>query len=150
MADRRSLRLRWFAVVVALMLAVGAMVVLVVSLHARDDARADLAAARVALRRERAASSTSATALAAAHGVLSGLGTQLPTVGPEATAIAELDDQDLTAVRAALQAGLTGDLDAYNQAVDQRDTLDPEHDTALEQLRQQANAIITALDRIRG
>jgi hypothetical protein len=104
----------------------------------------------VTLRHERALSSSSATALRSAQRVLGTLEQQLPTVTPAAMAIAKFDDQDLDAVRAALQAGLAGDLDAYNQAVDQRDGVDPQHDTALEQLRQQANAIITALDQVRG
>ena len=72
------------------------------------------------------------------------------TVGASAMTIAKLDQQDLDAVKAALQAGLAGDLLAYNTAVDQRAAIDPEHDAALEQLRQQVNTIITALDAVRG
>ena len=45
----------------------------------------------------------------------------------------------------AIQGGLAGKLADYNAAVDQRTALDPQHDAALEQLRQQANAVITAL-----
>jgi len=84
-------------------------------------------------------------------GTCSGPGVyQLTTVANGAQDIGKLDDQDLTAVRAAVQSGLAGNLDAYNAAVDQRTTLDPEHDTALEQLRQRANAVITTLDQLTG
>ncbi len=51
-------------------------------------------------------------------------------------------------MRAAVQGGLAGKLADYNTAVDQRTALDPQHDTALEQLRQQANAVISALDGV--
>jgi hypothetical protein len=148
--DGRRFPLRLAAFSVALVLALGAVAVLVFSVGQRNDARADLASVQVELRTARASSSTSATALAAAHRTLAALQSQLPTVGTAATAIAKLDDQDLESVRAALQAGIAGALDAYNQAVDQRAALDPEHDAAVEQLRQHANAVITALDQIRG
>jgi hypothetical protein len=61
-----------------------------------------------------------------------------------------LDDEDLTAVRGAVQAGLAGNLGDYNAAVDQRAAGDAEHDATVEQLRQQVNAVITALDALRG
>jgi hypothetical protein len=150
-ADRRAqFRLRLTAFSVALVLALGAVAFLVFSVGQRDDAHADLAAAQVALRDERASSSAPAIALATGHRALSALQPQLPTAAASAAAIAKLDEQDLEAVRAALQAGLAGDLAAYNRAVDQRAALDPAHDAALERLRQQLNAIITALDQIRG
>jgi Tfp pilus assembly protein PilV len=149
-ADPRRSRLRLVAFLVALVLALGAVAFLVVSLRERDDARADLAASQAALRAARATSSTAATDLAAARRTLAQLRQQLTVVGPAAAALGTLDEQDLASVRAALEAGLAGNLDAYNQAVDQRSAIDPQHDAALEQLRQQVNAIITALDEIRG
>ncbi len=149
MADRRVPRARVLAFAVALVMVLGSAAFLVVSLREREDARSELATARVALRHERAVSTTSATDLTVAHRELSTLQQQLTAVGPSAAAIAKLDQQDLESVRAALQAGLAGDLDAYNQAVEQRGAIVPEPDAALEQLRQQANAIITALDQVR-
>ncbi|MDQ1430734.1 MAG: hypothetical protein QOF40_1336 [Actinomycetota bacterium] len=151
MADRRPRPgLRLAASSVALLLAAGAVAFLVWSDGQRNDARDDLTAAQVALRQERASSSAPAMALATAHRALAALQPQLPTVSPSAAAIGKLDEQDLASVRAALQAGLAGDLGAYNRAVDQRAALDPAHDAAVERLRQQVNAIITALDQIRG
>jgi len=73
---------------------------------------------------------------------------QLGAIGQGAIPVADLDQGDLDAVRAAVQAGLAGDVTAYNAAVDQREALDPQHDAAVEQLRQQANAVITAFDRL--
>jgi hypothetical protein len=147
---RSRFRLRLVAFLVAFVLAIVAVAFLVFSVEQRDDARADLASAQLALRTDRAGSSQAATDLAAAQRELRALEPKLPAVDPEAAAIAKLDGQDLDSVRAALQAGLAGDLDAYNHAVDQRAALDPEHDAALEQLRQQANAMITALDQVTG
>ena len=138
------------AFAVALVVALGSAAFLVVSLREREDARSELATARVALRHERAASTASATDLTIAQRELRTLQPQLTAAGPAAAAIAKLDQQDLESVGAALQAGLAGDLGAYNQAVEQRDAIVPDPDAALEQLRRHANAIITALDQVRG
>jgi hypothetical protein len=148
-ADARTSRVRRFAFVVALVLALAAAAFLVMSVQANHDAHSALASARVSLRAERAASSTAATQLGAAHHVLDGVGAEVSGVPAAATALAKLDEQDLALIEAALQAGPAGDLGAYNQAVDQRAVIDPEHDTAVEQLRRQANSIITALDQVR-
>jgi len=150
MADRRASQARVIAFAVALVMALGSAAFLVVSLREREDARSDLATARVALRHERAVSTTSATDLTVAQRELRTLQPQLTAAGPAAAVIAKLDQQDLESVGAALQAGLAGDLGAYNQAVEQRDAIVPDPDAALEQLRQHANAIITALDQVRG
>ena len=150
MSDARRTRVRFIAFLVALVVALAAVGFLVLSLRQRDDARHDLAAVRTALRTERATSSTAATDLTAAHKALQALVQPLGTVGPSAAAIAKLDQQDLDAVKAALEAGLAGDLAAYNAAVDQRGVIDPEHDATVEQLREQVNTIITVLDGVRG
>jgi hypothetical protein len=149
-ADPHSLRRRSIAFGIAIVLALGAAAFLVYCLRERDDARAELAQARVQLRRARATSSNDAQHLDQARHAVPALRDQLTTVANGAQDIGKLDDQDLAAVRAAVQSGLAGNLDAYNAAVDQRTTLDPEHDTALEQLRQRANAVITALDQLTG
>ncbi len=150
MAERRVFRVRLLMAGLALVVAGLAVALLVQSWRDRDDARHDLAAARVALADERSISSASGAELRSAHRIIATIEDQLPAVPPAATAIAKFDAQDLDAVRAAVQAGLAGDLGAYNQSVDQRDVVDPQHDVALEQLRKQANAIITALDQVRG
>jgi hypothetical protein len=144
------LRGRGIACGIAGVLALGAAAFLVQSLRARDDARAELAQARVELHTSRATSSSDAQNLNQARGAVQALHDQLTAIAKSATDIAELDDQDLASVRAAVQSGLVGNLDAYNAAVDERATLDPEHDAALEKLRQQVNAVITALDQLTG
>jgi hypothetical protein len=148
-AEPRRLGLRALACGVSVILALGAAAFLVESLRERDDARTELARARVELRTARATSSSDAADLADAQETVQALHGQLTAVADGATAIGALDDQDLAAVGAAVQAGLAGDLAAYNSAVDQRSALDPEHDAALEQLRQQVNTVITALDALR-
>ena len=70
---------------------------------------------------------------------------QLGAIDTSAVPMADFDEQDLEAVRAAVQAGLAGDATAYNAAVDQRAALDPQHDATVDQLRQQANAVIAVL-----
>ena len=74
---------------------------------------------------------------------------QLAALDQGVNGLADLDQRDLETVRAAVQAGLAGALADYNTAVDQRTALDPEHDATVEQLRQQANAVIAALDAVR-
>ena len=150
MAEPRRFHRRLAAALAAFVVALAAVAVLVYCLGPRDDARAELTSARHELRSARAASSAAATDLAAAHRVLRDLQPQLQTLAPAAAAVATLEEQDLASVRAALAAGLAGNLTGYNQAVDQRAAIAPEPDTALEQLRQQANVIITALDQLRG
>jgi hypothetical protein len=135
---------------IAVVLALGAAAFLVLSTRQRDDARKELAHARVQLRTERATSSTDAKDLNQARHAVQGLRQQLTTITNGGTAIGKLDDEDLDTVRAGVQAGLAGNLDGFNAAVDQRGALDTEHDTELEQLRQQVNAVITALDQVTG
>ena len=99
---------------------------------------------------ERTTSSGDAQTLNRSRHAVKSIGQQLAALKSGGAAIAKLDDQDLGTVRAAVQAGLAGKLDAYNAAVDQRGSLDSEHDTSLEQLRQQANTVISVLDQLTG
>ncbi len=131
------------------MLALGGIAFLVVSISQHQDARDDLAAARVQLVTQRAASSKDSKRVRHAQAVVATVHDQLGALAPGVTGLADLDQKDLDAVRAAIQGGLAGTLADYNAAVDQRTALDPQHDAALEQLRQQANAVITALDPLR-
>jgi hypothetical protein len=150
MTDARSLRRRVVACGIALVLALGAAAFLVLSVRQRNEARTDLAHAQVALRRARATSSRDGRDLTRARHAVGAVRDQLATITTGASAIGKLDDQDRDAVRSAVQAGLAGNLDAFNTAVDELASLDPEHDTALEQLREQVNAAITALDQVTG
>jgi hypothetical protein len=132
----------------ALVLALLGVAFLVWSISQHQDARDDLTDARAHLATGRAATSNDLKHLRNAQDAVASVHDQLaaldaPAAG--ATGLADLDQKDLEAVRAAIQAGLAGKLTDYNTAVDQRTALDPQHDTALEQLRQQANAVITAL-----
>ncbi len=150
MAETRSgLRRRRVAFAVALVLALGGIAFLVVSISQHQDARDDLAAARVQLATQRATSSKDSKRVRHAQAVVATVHDQLGALEPGVAGLADLDQKDLDAVRAAIQGGLAGKLADYNAAVDQRTALDPQHDAALEQLRQQANAVITALDPLR-
>jgi hypothetical protein len=150
MADRRARwpGWRWLAFATALLLALGGAAFLVLSVQEHNDARDDLARARRELATARAVSSRDAQALTKAQHTIDSVKDQLGAIGQGAIPVADLDQGDLDAVRAAVQAGLAGDVTAYNAAVDQREALDPQHDAAVEQLRQQANAVISALDQL--
>jgi hypothetical protein len=150
MAERRAhwAGWRWVAFATALLLALGGAAFLVLSVQEHDDARDQLAGARRELASARTNSSRDTKALAKVQATIGSVKDQLGAIGQGAIPVADLDQRDLDAVRAAVQAGLAGDVTAYNAAVDQRETLDPQHDAAVEQLRQQANAVITALDQL--
>jgi len=146
---RAARRRRGAAFAVALVLALAGVAFLVVSISQHQDARDDLAAARTQLATRQAATSNELKNVQHARDVVATVHAQLAALEPGVAGLADLDQKDLDAVRAALQAGLAGKLADYNAAVDQRTALDPQHDAALEQLRQQANAVITALDPLR-
>jgi hypothetical protein len=150
MAEPRArLRRRRLAFGVALVVALLGVAFLVWSISEHRDARDDLADARTQLATRRADSSSEAQRLQSTLEAVGTVKSQLAALDQGAGGIADMDQKDLDAVRTAIQAGLAGDLAGYNAAVDQRASLDPQHDTALEQLRQQANAVITALDPLR-
>jgi predicted DNA-binding transcriptional regulator YafY len=131
---------------VALVLALLGVAFLVWSISQHQDARDDLAKARVQLAAQRAITSTDAKTVQHARDAVASVHDQLAGLAPGVGGLGDLDQKDLDAVRAAIQAGLAAKLADYNAAVDQRTALDPQHDTTVEQLRQQANAVITALD----
>jgi hypothetical protein len=139
---------RWVAFSAALLLALGGAAFLVLSVQEHNDSRDDLARARRQLATARADSSRDTQALTKVQDTIDSVKDQLGAIGNGAVPAADLDQSDLDAVRAAVQAGLAGDVTAYNAAVDQREALDPQHDAAVEQLRQQANAVITAFDHL--
>jgi Flp pilus assembly protein TadB len=147
-ADHRTRR-RGIAFGGALVLALLGIAFLVWSISRHQDARDDLKDVRAQLAVNQATSSKEAKALKAAQAVVATVHDQLGALDQGVNGLADLDQKDLEAVRAAVQAGVAGTLADYNAAVDRRAALDPEHDAALEQLRQQANAVITALDPLR-
>jgi len=120
------------------------------SVRERETARTDLARAQRDLHVERTTSSGDAQTLNRSLHAVKAIGQELTTLKSGGAAIAKLDDQDLATVRAAVQAGLAGQFDAYNAAVDQRASLDSQHDTSLEQLRQQTNTVIGTLNQLTG
>jgi len=146
MAEPRArLRRRWLAFTGALVLALLGMAFLVWSIAQHQDARDDLAAEQAHLATRRANTSNEARQLQRVLDAVTSVRPQLTALDKGANDLADLDQHDLDAVRAAIQGGLAGKLGDYNAAVDQRTALDPQHDTTLELLRQQANAVITAL-----
>jgi len=145
-----TLRRRSVACAIAVVLAMAGVAFLVQSLRARDDARTDLVHVRHQLQTERSTSSSAATQLAKARRAVQAIKPQLAGLATNAAALGKLDDQDRAAVQAAFQAGLAGDLGAFNTAVGQRTALDAQHDAALEELRKTANAVIGVLDTLRG
>ena len=149
MADHRtSLGRRRVAFAVALLLAFAGVALLGWSIVQHRDATADRATTRSLLTTRRANTSTDAQRLKRSLVAVTGVRDQLAALDKGVTGLADLDQHDLDAVRAAVNAGLGGALADYNTAVDQRTALDPQHDAAVEQLRQQANAVITALDGV--
>ena len=143
---RSSLVRRRVAFGVALVLALLGVAFLVWSISQHQDARDDLAQARSQLAAQRAVTSNDAKNVQHARDAVASVHDQLAALDPGVGGLGDLDQKDLDAVRAAIQAGLAAKLGDYNAAVDQRTALDPQHDTTVEQLRQQANAVITALD----
>jgi hypothetical protein len=144
--SRASRRWQYGAFGAALVLALLGVGFLAWSIWQHQDARDDLTAARARLATHRAHTSADARALHLALDPVSRVKDQLASLAQGVVPLADLDQQDLDAVGAAVQAGDAGNLTGYNAAVDQRTALDPQHDSTLEQLRQQANEVITALD----
>lgn len=144
----RSRAWRWIAFGVALIFALAGAAFLVLSVEQHQDARDDLTRVRRELATARTNSSVNADHLRRALDAVDSVRDQLTAIDKGASDLVGLDQRDLGAVRNAIQAGLAGDLTAYNAAVDQRTALDPQHDAALEQLREQANAVITALNQL--
>jgi len=70
----------------------------------------------------------------------------LATLPASLRQVADLDTRSVSAIEAAVDAGLRGDVAAYNAAVGNLNALNPDYDTALEALRVQVNAALLALD----
>jgi|SRR5215207_689261 len=149
MVESRPSSPRWTAFGVALVVALLGAAFLVWSISQRQDARDDLSAVRAQLATRRANTSSDAQALQRSLDTVGTVREQLGALDQGVVEVADLDQRDLDAVRAAVDAGVAAKLTDYNAVVDQRAALDPQHDAALEQLRQQANAVITALDALR-
>jgi hypothetical protein len=70
---------------------------------------------------------------------------QLDAIPGELQQVTSLEQQDAALVQAALDAGKKGDVPAYNEAVTKRNVLAPQVDAAVEKLRTDVNAALTAL-----
>ena len=110
----------------------------------------DATAHRIAVRAALAANTNSAAAdrLAVAHATVAAVRAQLDAIPAELTQVADLEQRDTDLVRAAYDAGKKGDVPAYNEAVTKRNVLAPQVDAAIEKLRTDVNAVLTALATI--
>jgi hypothetical protein len=150
LADMRASRWNLVALIVAAVMVAAAAGALVWSVSDRQDAQATLHNAQDGLARESSRGTNATARLTKAQAAVRGLQPQMDAVTAAADAVAPLDDQSLAAVKAAVAAGLGGDVAGYNTAVAQLNAANPGHDAALEQLRLQANALVVALDPLRG
>jgi F0F1-type ATP synthase membrane subunit c/vacuolar-type H+-ATPase subunit K len=146
----RASRCNLVALVVAAVMVAVAAGALVSSVSDRQDAHATLHNAEAALAHERSRNTDATAQLTKAQVAARGLQPQMTAVTVAADAVAPLDDQSLAAVKAAVAAGIGGDVAGYNAAVAQLNAANPGHDAALEQLRVQVNALVLALDPLRG
>jgi hypothetical protein len=138
------------ALIAAAVMVVAAAAALVWSISARQNANAALHDAEAALTPERSRHTDAMTQLTKDQAAVRDLQPQMDAVTAAADAVAPLDDQSLAAVKAAVAAGLGGDIATYNTAVAQLNALNPAQDAALEHLRVQINALVIALEPLRG
>ena len=146
----RASRWNLVAVIVAAVMVVAAAGALVWGISARHDAQTTLHAAKATLVHERSLRTDATAQLTKAQADARGLRPQQSAVTAAADAVAPLDDQSVAAVKAAVDAGIAGNVAGYNAAVAQLNAANPGHDAALEQLRVRINAIVIALDPLRG
>jgi flagellar hook-length control protein FliK len=143
---------RWtlIALILATVMVAAAAGALAWSISARRDAHARLHKAEATLAHERSRTNDATAQLTKEQAVARGLRPQQGAVAAAGDAVAPLDDQSLTAVKAAVDAGIAGDVAGYNAAVAQLNAANPGHDAALERLRVQVNALVVALDPLRS
>jgi hypothetical protein len=143
---------RWnlAALLVAAAMVIAAGGFLVLSVLDRSDARAALHRDEVALTRERARRTGAVSLVTRARSDVRALGPQLDALARAGDIVALLDGQSLAAVKAAVEAGLAGDVAGYNAAVAQLNAMNAGNDAALEKLRVQVNALVMALDPLRS
>jgi F0F1-type ATP synthase membrane subunit c/vacuolar-type H+-ATPase subunit K len=146
----RASRWNLAALIVAAMMVMAAAGALVWGISARQDAQATLHQAEATLTHERSRSTDATAQLTKAQTAARGLRPQMGAVTAAGDAVAPLDDQSLAAVKAAVAAGIAGNVAGYNAAVAQLNATNAGHDAALEQLRVQVNALVIALDPLRG
>ena len=145
MADRtRRTRVSgWLvlALVVAVAASFAALAALMWARSDRDDARQRKADVEAVLRGHAGTSDR----LTATQVAIAGVRSQLSALPAESTRVADLSEQDAALVRAALDAGAKGDVQAYNEAVTKRNDLTPQVDAAVDKLRTDVNTVLEAL-----
>jgi len=146
----RASRWNLVALIVAAVMVVPAAGALVWSVSARQGAQATLHNAQEGLARERSRHTDATAQLTTAQVAARSLKPRMDAVTGAADAVAPVDSQSLAAVKAAVAAGLGGDVAGYNAAVAQLNAANPGHDAELEQLRLRVNALVIALDPLRG
>ena len=135
---------RW-ALVTASVLVVVAAALVGWTVVERVVADRDLRNARHATVVERARAEQASAALAGARGAVRAV-PGLAALPSSLRHVADLDTASVSALEAAVDAGLRGDLVDYNAAVARLNALNPDYDAALESLRVQINAAVVGLD----
>ena len=146
----RASRWNLVALILAAVVLVVAAGALLSSISARQDAHARLHRAEATLAHARSRSTDATFQVTNAQAAARGLRPQTEAVTAAGDAVALLDNQSLAAVNAAVEAGIAGNVAGYNAAVAQLNAMNSGHDAALEQLRVQVNALVIALDPLRG
>ena len=112
----------------------------VTGLRARDTAQHGLAKMRVTVTSTRREDARLVARLTRAQAMRDRLRAQTGVLS-DAETVSQLDQQELGLMRRALDAGLAGDVGAYNSVVNARNGLDAPHDATVEALRHTIDAL---------
>jgi hypothetical protein len=134
------------AVVVAVLLVAAGAAALVYAQREHDDALRQQQRLTTALLVQREAGSPDR--LSATRDAIAAERAHLDAIRGELRQVTDLQAQDVALVHAALAAGKTGDVAAYNEAVTKRNDLAPQVDAAIEKLRTDTNAVLLALAKV--
>jgi hypothetical protein len=141
-------RRRIVVFVAAAVLAVGSAVWAVSGVLEREHAGRALTRDRAAVRVWRGAATDATDASNRAHNVATNLAPQLWDVSLTADTVAELDEQELAWLRAALAGLPAASVAAYDRAVSAHNALGSQHDATVEALRTKIDALVAALETL--
>jgi len=148
MAERRPRVSGWLvaAVVVSFLLVLVAAGALVWAKREQDDAQRQRTRLETELAVQRDANTPDK--LAATSAAIASVRAQLDVIPGDAQQVTDLQQQDVVLIQAAYDAGKKGDVPAYNEAVNKRNTLAPRVDAAVEKLRTDVNPVLLALAEV--